>query len=350
MRRVFLVLVLLLCFPALPSHAGMGAGAALPEERVCGEDNPMPFPRPKYFPEWHWNALAALRNNKVEQALGWYRVGMEANSPEAFERAGQLFDEGRCTLPRNPAMAAELYRRAGELGDWSSLIRLGLLTLAGDGVPASAEQADALFRRGLIRNLPFDVADTRRSIQRYILRDRPMPAELETGLAWLEEVRKLPPSSAPLIAADFLDPAALRYDPVAGCEVIERGGYKDARVSFALYQLLASGAEGLKAKPRLADYWLIAAAMEDSGPANAELGRRLLAGDRAQRQPEWAHWHLLAAERAGEDVSGLLEQIEKKLRPGYVAKLRTDPPLPPWGLGLSYEYPSPEQPACERTP
>lgn len=350
MRRFVPLVALVLALPTGDAQAGVGAGFALPETRVCGEDNPMPFPRPKYFAEWNWNALAARRNGRTDEELGWYGVGMEANDPTSFEWAGMVYEEGRCTLPRDPAKAAEHYRRAGELGKWTSLIRLGLLTLTGDGVPANAEQADALFRRGLIRVLnDEDMTYPREMIERHILRGRPMPVELERRLAWWEETIKLPPSSAPQIAADFLDRNSPTYDPVAGCKVLQRGAYGDGGAAFALYRLLSTGAEGLKAKPRLADYWLMSAAIKDYGPAHAEYGRRLLTGDRAKRQPEWAYWHLLAAEQAGEDVSDLVWQIERNLRADHVKKLRADPLLPTSG-GLDYDYPMPEQPACERAP
>ena len=112
----------------------------MPETRVCGEDKSMPFPRPKYFAEWNWNALAARRNGRTDEELGWYRVGMEANDPTSFEWAGLVYEEGRCTLPRDPAKAAEHYRRAGELGNWTSLIRLGLLTLLVRSAPFSTKK------------------------------------------------------------------------------------------------------------------------------------------------------------------------------------------------------------------
>lgn len=309
----------------------------------------MPFPRPKGFAEWNWNALAARLNGRTDEELGWYGVGMEAGDRQSFEWAGMLYEDGRCTLPPDTAKAAELYRRAGALGQWTALIRLGLLTLAGDGVPADAEQADALFRRGLIHNLSGNLDYPRTMIERHILRGRPMPPELESRLAWWEETIKLPPSAAPQIAADFLDPDSPAYDPVAGCKLVERGGYKDAGAAFALYRLLSTGTEGLKAKPRLADFWLISAAIDDYGPAHAEFGRRLLSGDRAEKSRQAAHWHLLAAEQAGEDVSDLLHEIEKNFSPERVAKLRADA-LPPPSSGLNHEYPSPEQPACEKAP
>ncbi len=350
--RCFIPLVaLVLALPTGDAQAGVGTGFALPETRVCGEDNPMPFPRPKYFAEWNWNALAARRNGRTDEELGWYRVGMEANDPTSFEWAGLVYEEGRCTLPRDPAKAAEHYRRAGELGKWTSLIRLGLLTLTGDGVPANVEQADALFRRGLIRVLnDDDMAYPREMIERHILRGRPMPVELERRLAWWEETIKLPPSSAPQIAADFLDRNSSAYDPVAGCKVIERGGYKDDGAAFALYRLLTTGAEGLKAKPRLADYWLMNAAINDYGPAHAELGRRLWTGDRAQKLRRAAYRHLRVAEQSGEEVSDLLRQVESDLPAEVIEDLRTHWPWAPSGVGLTYEYPSLEQPACERAP
>lgn len=310
----------------------------------------MPFPRPKGFAEWNWNALAARLNGRTDEELGWYSVGMEAGDRQSFEWAGMVYEDGRCTLPPDTAKAAELYRRAGALGQWTALIRLGLLTLAGDGVPADAAAADALFRRGLIHNLSGNLDYPRTMIERHILRGRPMPPELESRLAWWGETIKFPPSAAPQIAADFLDPDSPAYDPVAGCKVVERGGYKDAGAAFALYRLLSTGSEGLKVKPKLADYWLISAAIDGHGPAHAEIGRRLLTGDRAQRLRGAAYRHLRVAEKAGEEVSILLRRIEAELPPEVIVDLQTNWPGAPSGTGLTYETPSPEQPVCERAP
>lgn len=71
MRHLVPFLALVLALSAGDSHAGgAGTGLALPETRTCGETKPMPFPRPKGFAEWNWNALAARLNGRTGRGIG----------------------------------------------------------------------------------------------------------------------------------------------------------------------------------------------------------------------------------------------------------------------------------------
>lgn len=118
------------------------------------------------------------------------------------------------------------------------------------------------------------------------------------------------PAYAPDTVARLLDPKRPEYDPRLACRIMDKAAFDHPAAAFQLYQLLSAGAHGLKAKPELADYWLVQASNAMYPPAMKEFGRRLLLGEGMEQRQVPAFELLYAAHVAGEDVGSLLEKAK----------------------------------------
>ena len=90
------------------------------------------------------NGLGTAANEMM--ALRWMRAAAEQEHPLALHGLGIMYLFGEC-VGKDPARAAELFRRGADLGLTGSLTTLAMMYEEGLGVERDEERARALYRR-----------------------------------------------------------------------------------------------------------------------------------------------------------------------------------------------------------
>ncbi len=91
------------------------------------------------------NGLAGIQTDYAT-ALDWYQRGVDANSPEALARMGDMYLNGYGVI-RDYQQAMEYYKKAADLGSADAMCSIGILYLAGSGVERDNESARAWLLR-----------------------------------------------------------------------------------------------------------------------------------------------------------------------------------------------------------
>ncbi len=146
------------------------------------------------------NALGLILcfgHDDAEAAASWFEQAAAADHPEAVRMLGYLFESGK-GMPKDDGKAAELYRRAAELGDAFAQLNLGLMIdHARGGLTRDLDQAIDLLRRAadqglhqanlrlaeLLAERNRDRDDVREAIQRLWLAARQGPEDGEYRIA-----------------------------------------------------------------------------------------------------------------------------------------------------------------------
>ncbi len=106
-------------------------------------------------PDWqrYQQGLAALQEQRYEEALKQLRPLAERNYPRALHALGRLHAAGRGTW-RDETRAVEYYRRAAERGHAEAQYALGTMYADGRGVAMSPAHAAEWYRRAAESGLP----------------------------------------------------------------------------------------------------------------------------------------------------------------------------------------------------
>ncbi|MEO9190145.1 MAG: SEL1-like repeat protein, partial [Acetobacteraceae bacterium] len=88
-----------------------------------------------------------------KEIVAWLRKAGEADLPTALFLLGEITDRGFC-VPRDRAVATELYRRAAEKGHRSGQARYGLALMEGAGIAANPVDGETWLRKAALAGDP----------------------------------------------------------------------------------------------------------------------------------------------------------------------------------------------------
>jgi uncharacterized protein len=200
------------------------------------------------------------------QARAWLEKAAANNDPYALYALGRTMDETQGLAGADPIRAADLYRRAGELGHPLAAMRYGLALAEGNGVKKDPIAA--------LKWLTYAQAN----------------GVAEAGLALGDLYARTPPQRDKTATVKTLQSAVSWYEAAAQAGV--------ASAQFKLANAYISGA-GVARDPAQAQHWYERSAQQGLPEAEYALALFLIGGMSGAADPAEGYKWLLIAERAG---------------------------------------------------
>jgi TPR repeat protein len=205
------------------------------------------------------------------QARSWLEKAAATNDPYALYALGRAMDDTLGPVAADPVRAADLYRRAAELGHPLAAMRYGLALNEGNGVKKDPTGALKWLSYAQSNGVP------------------------EAGLALGDLYARTPPSRDKAANEKMLQSAISWYEAAANAGV--------ASAQFKLANAYIAGA-GVARDPIQAQRWYVRAAQQGLPNAEYALGLFFTGGVAGNADPVEGYKWLLIAERAGYPDSG----------------------------------------------
>jgi uncharacterized protein len=200
------------------------------------------------------------------QARAWLEKAVAANDPYALYALGRAMDDTQGAAVVDPVRAADLYRRAAELGHPLAAMRYGLALAEGNGVKKDPTAALKWLSYAQANGVP------------------------EAGLALGDLYARTPPSRDKAANEKMLQAAVSWYEAAANAGV--------ASAQFKLANAYVAGI-GVARDPMQAQRWYLRAAQQGLAEAEHALGLFYVGGVAGTADPLEGYKWLLIAERAG---------------------------------------------------
>ena len=301
-----------------------------------------------------WLGAVLLDRGADREALRLIQHAAEAGSPEGAHRLALIYAEGLAGTPRDDAKAAALFERAAAAGHIRAQINLGILYLAGRGVPrdvvlarswlekaARSDDAQALYAlgRAMSDGMGQAAPDSIRAANLYhrAAEKGHVLAGLRYGLAlsegagvkadpaaaqrWLMQAQQRGVPEAALALGDMAARTPASRDKAANEQVVKsalswyeiaaNGGVPSAQ--FKLANAYFAGV-GVARDPAQAQAWYGRAAQQGLPQAQHALGIMLMGGVAGAKDPVEGYKWLILAERAGHpDAKTVREKSAEQL-------------------------------------
>ena len=200
------------------------------------------------------------------QARAWLEKAAANNDPYALYALARAMDDSQGLAGPDPVRAADLYRRAAELGHPLAAMRYGMALADGNGVKRDYVAAHKWLTYAQKNGVP------------------------EAGLALGDVYARMPPTRDKATNLKMLEAAVSCYDDAAQAGV--------ASAQFKLASAYVAGA-GVARDPVQAQRWYLRAAQQGLPEAEHALGMFLIGGVAGTADPVEGYKWLLIAERAG---------------------------------------------------
>jgi uncharacterized protein len=204
------------------------------------------------------------------QARAWLEKAAADNDPYALYALGRAMDETLGSAAADPVRAADLYRRAAELGHLLAALRYGLALTEGTGVKKDLVAAYKWLMYAQKNGVP------------------------EAALALGDNYARTPPSRDKAANEKILQVAVSWYEAAA------QAGVASAQLKLA--NAYVAGA-GVARDPAQAQRWYFRAAQQGLPDAELALGLLFIGGVAGTADPIEGYKWLLIAERAGHPES-----------------------------------------------
>jgi len=204
------------------------------------------------------------------QARAWLEKAAANNDPYALYALGRAMDETLGSAAADPVRAADLYRRAAELGHPLAALRYGLALTEGTGVKKDLVKAHKWLMYAQKNGVP------------------------EAALALGDNYARTPPSRDRAANEKVLQVAVTWYEAAA------QAGVASAQLKLA--NAYVAGA-GVARDPAQAQRWYFRAAQQGLPDAELALGLLFIGGVAGTADPAEGYKWLLIAERAGHPES-----------------------------------------------
>jgi hypothetical protein len=204
------------------------------------------------------------------QARAWLEKAAASNDPYALYALGRATDETLGAAAADPVRAADLYRRAAELGHPLAALRYGLALTEGTGVKKDLVAAHKWLMYAQKNGVP------------------------EAALALGDNYARTPPSRDRAANEKILQVAVTWYEAAA------QAGVASAQLKLA--NAYVAGA-GVARDPAQAQRWYFRAARQGLPDAELALGLLFIGGVAGTADPVEGYKWLLIAERAGHPES-----------------------------------------------
>jgi TPR repeat protein len=234
------------------------------------------------------------------RARSWLEKAATTNDPYALYALGRAMDETQGAAVADPVRAAELYRRAGELGHPLAAMRYGMALVDGNGVKKDPTAALKWLTYAQLNGVA------------------------EAGLALGDLYARTPPTRDKAANEKMLQSAISWYQAAADAGV--------ASAQFKLANAYVAGA-GVARDPQQAQRWYTRAAQQGLPDAEYALGLFYIGGVSGSADPVEGYKWLLIAERAGYPDSGPVrekaaDQVPERDRKGAEAAAQKFAPQP----------------------
>jgi TPR repeat protein len=206
----------------------------------------------------------------IVQARAWLEKAAANNDPYALYALGRAMDETLGAAAADPVRAADLYRRAAELGHPLAALRYGLALTEGAGVKKDLVAAHKWLMYAQRNGVP------------------------EAALALGDNYARTPPSRDRAANEKILQVAVTWYEAAA------QAGVASAQLKLA--NAYVAGA-GVARDPTQAQRWYFRAAQQGLPDAELALGLLFIGGVAGTADPAEGYKWLLIAERAGHPES-----------------------------------------------
>jgi uncharacterized protein len=224
------------------------------------------------------------------RARAWLEKAAAQNDPYALYALGRAMDEGQGAVPADPVRAADLYRRAAQLGHPLAALRYGLALSEGNGVRQDLATAQVWLvnaGKGGVPEAALAIGDL--AARQAAASDKATKQQsLQAAVAWYQVAAQAGVPSAQLkLGNAYLAGAGVARDPNQAQQWYGRAAAQGAaEAQFALGLFLTAGAAGT-ADPVEGYKWLVLAERGGSPDAQAARGKaaeKLAEGDRRRAE------------------------------------------------------------------